>query len=146
LNLSLIAIYFQSIKTSSFLLIQDVKEQTLAKQKKSKQKIDPSIWVILIGGLMLVVAVIVLIIQAQQPAQSAVTNQNLNIPYPEVERVSLQDAKAAYDAGTAIFVDVRGDDLYNVGHIPGALSIPESDLESRITNLDPNARIITYCT
>jgi 3-mercaptopyruvate sulfurtransferase SseA len=118
----------------------------LARQKKNKQKIDPSIWVILIGGLMLVVAVIVLIIQAQQPAQSAVTNQNLNIPYPEVERVSLQDAKAAYDAGTAIFVDVRGDDLYNVGHIPGALSIPESDLESRITNLDPNARIITYCT
>jgi rhodanese-related sulfurtransferase len=43
-------------------------------------------------------------------------------------------------------VDVRGDDLYNAGHIPGALSIPESDLESRITNLDPNARIITYCT
>jgi 3-mercaptopyruvate sulfurtransferase SseA len=118
----------------------------LARQKKSKQKIDPSIWVILIGGLMLVVAVVVLVIQAQQPAQSVVTNQNLNIPYPEVERVFLQDAKAAYDAGTAIFVDVRGDDLYNAGHIPGALSIPESDLESRITNLDPNARIITYCT
>jgi 3-mercaptopyruvate sulfurtransferase SseA len=118
----------------------------LARQKKNKQKIDPSIWVILIGGLMLVVAVVVLVIQAQQPAQSPVTNQNLNIPYPEVERVTVQDAKAAYDAGTAVFVDVRGDDLYNAGHIPGALSIAESEMESRFTELDPNAWIITYCT
>ena len=118
----------------------------MARQKKSKQKIDPSIWVILIGGLMLVVAVAVLVIQAQQPAQSAVTNQNSNIPYPQVERVSLQDAKVAYDAGTAIFVDVRGDDLYNTGHIPGSLSIAESEMESRFTELDPNAWIITYCT
>lgn len=118
----------------------------MARQKKSKQKIDPSIWVILIGGLMLVVAVVVLVIQAQQPAQSAVATENTFVPYPEVDRVIVQDAKAAYDAGTAIFVDVRGDDLFNVGHIPGALSIPESDMESRISNLDSNAWIITYCT
>lgn len=118
----------------------------MARQKKSKQKLDSSIWVILIGGLMLVVAVVVLVIQAQQPTQSAVTNQNSNIPYPEVERVTVQDAKAAYDAGTAVFVDVRGDDLYNGGHIPGSLSIPESDLEARITNLDQNTWIITVCT
>ena len=77
----------------------------MARQKKSKQKIDPSIWVILIGGLMLVVAVVVLVIQAQQPAQSAVATQNSFVPYPEVERVTIQDAKAAYDAGTAVFVE-----------------------------------------
>ena len=118
----------------------------MAKLKKKKQKIDPSIWVILIGGLMLVVAVVVLVIQAQQPAQSAVATQNSFVPYPEVERVTIQDAKTAYDAGTAVFVDVRGDELYNTGHIPGALSIADTEMDSRFTELDPNAWIILYCT
>ncbi len=118
----------------------------MARQKKNKQKIDPSIWVILIGGLMLVVAVVVLVIQAQQPAQSAVATQNTFVPYPEVERVSVQDAKAAYDAGTAVFVDVRGDELYGTGHIPGALSIADTEMDSRFAELDPNAWIILYCT
>ncbi len=118
----------------------------MAKLKKSKQKIDPSIWVVLVGGLMLIVAVVVLVVQAQQPEQSSAANQNPNIPYPEVERISLQDAKAAYDAGTAVFVDVRGDDSYNTGHIPGALSIAEAEMENRFSELNPNDWIITYCT
>jgi len=118
----------------------------LARQKKNKPKVDPSIWVILLGGLMLVVAVVVLVVQAQQSNTTTTSNENLNIPYPQVERVSVEDAKAAYDAGTAVFVDVRGDDLYNESHIPGALSIDEGQLESRYTELDPNAWIITYCT
>lgn len=118
----------------------------MARQKKTKQKIDPSIWVILIGGLMLLVAVVVLLIQSQQPSPLTASTQNPNIPYPEVERISVQDAKAAYDAGTAVFVDVRGDDSYNMGHIPGAISIAEEEMEARFTELDPNDWIITYCT
>lgn len=118
----------------------------MAKLKKNKQKIDPSIWVILIGGLMLLVAVVVLLTQSRQSAPSSTGTQNPNIPYPEVVRVSVQDAKAAFDAGTAVFVDVRGDDLYNTGHIPGALSIAENEMESRFTELNPNDWIITYCT
>ena len=115
----------------------------MAKLKKTKQKIDPSIWVILVGGLMLLVAVIVLLTQSRQAAPSSTGTQNPNIPYPEVVRVSVQDAKAAFDAGTAVFVDVRGDELYNTGHIPGALSIADTEMDSRFTELDPNAWIIT---
>ena len=118
----------------------------MARQKKTKQTIDPSIWVILIGGLMLVVAVIVLFVQSQQSTPTSATNQNANIPFPEVERVSVQDAKAAFDAGTAVFVDVRGDDLFNTGHIPGAISIAENEMGTRFSELDPNDWIITYCT
>jgi 3-mercaptopyruvate sulfurtransferase SseA len=123
-----------------------MEELQLAKLKKTRQKIDPSIWVILIGGLMLLVAVVVLLTQSRQSAPSSTGTQNPNIPYPEVVRVSVQDAKAAFDAGTAVFVDVRGDDLYNTGHIPGALSIAENEMESRFTELNPNDWIITYCT
>lgn len=118
----------------------------MARQKKTQQKLDPSIWVILIGGLMLLVAVVVLLIQSQQPSPLTTSTQNPNIPYPQVERISVQDAKAAYDAGTAVFVDTRTIDSYNTGHIPGAISIPEDEMEARFTELDPNDWIITYCT
>jgi 3-mercaptopyruvate sulfurtransferase SseA len=65
---------------------------------------------------------------------------------PNILRVSLGNAKAAYDLKQATFVDVRDADSYANAHIAGALSIPLADLESRLKELDPNAWIITYCT
>ena len=64
----------------------------------------------------------------------------------EVVRLSLEDAKAAFDNGTAVFVDVRSQSSYAASHIPGALSIPLIELEPRVNELDPNQWIITYCT
>jgi hypothetical protein len=122
-------------------------ELELARKKQKNQKLDPAIWVIIIGGLMLIIAVVILLIQAQPGSQSTTnTVPTVFVPYADVDRVSIQDAKAAYDAGTAVFVDVRGDDLYNVGHIPGALSIDGDQIETRFNELNPNDWIITYCT
>jgi hypothetical protein len=119
----------------------------LARKKQKNQKLDPAIWVIIIGGLMLIIAVVILLIQAQPGSQSTTnTVPTAFVPYADVDRVSIQDAKAAYDAGTAVFVDVRGDDLYNVGHIPGAISIDGDQIETRFNELNPNDWIITYCT
>ena len=64
----------------------------------------------------------------------------------EIVRLSLEDAKAAFDNGTAVFVDVRSQSSYAASHIPGALSIPLIELEPRVNELDPNQWIITYCT
>lgn len=69
-----------------------------------------------------------------------------NIPFPEVTRVSLEDAHAAWVTGSAVFVDVRGDSFYNAGHIPGALSIPETNLSELQAQLVKDDWIITYCT
>jgi hypothetical protein len=77
---------------------------------------------------------------------SAASVSSQVIPYPKVQRISLADAKAAYDLGNAIFVDVRGEPYYSQGHIPGALSIDEDELEGRLNELNPKAWIITYCT
>ena len=68
------------------------------------------------------------------------------VPYPEIVRISLGDAKAAYELKQATYLDVRDADLYASGHIPGALSIPLNDLETRLKELDPNAWLLTYCT
>lgn len=68
------------------------------------------------------------------------------IPESEIPRVRLEEAKAAFDTGAAVFVDVRSATSYEAAHIPGALSIPLADLEARLSELNPNQWIITYCT
>jgi 3-mercaptopyruvate sulfurtransferase SseA len=67
-------------------------------------------------------------------------------PAPEVPRVSVDEAHTAYQSKQAIFVDVRDKDQYEAGHVSGALSIPLSELDSRLNELDPAQWIITYCT
>ena len=73
-----------------------------------------------------------------------------NIPQTEadVPRVYVNDAKAAFDSGKAVIVDVRGTDAFAKGHIAGALFIPLGDIENDPANikLDKNQWIITYCT
>ena len=53
---------------------------------------------------------------------------------------------AAYDLEQAVFIDTRGDPYFSQGHIPGAISMTEDEVLSRLSDLDPNAWIITYCT
>jgi Rhodanese-like domain len=67
-------------------------------------------------------------------------------PLTEIKRVSLPDAKAAFDNSSAVFVDVRDAQSYASEHLKGALSIPLADIPARIGELDKNAWIITYCT
>lgn len=114
--------------------------------KKRKPQNFPILFLVA-GGLLLLLAAVLLITQngAGQPASPASTAHDEET-YPEILRVSLEDAKATFEAGTAVFVDVRGADVFAMSHIPGSLSIPLADLESRLAELDPNQWIITYCT
>jgi 3-mercaptopyruvate sulfurtransferase SseA len=66
----------------------------------------------------------------------------------DVTRVTLEDAKAAFDSGTAIFVDVRSWDSYKAGHIPDAVFIQLQEFETGPTKLKlpKDQWIITYCT
>lgn len=83
--------------------------------------------------------------QAQRASLSApVTSPR--IPYPEVQRVSLGDSKAAFDLKQAVFIDTRGEPYFSQGHIPGAISLTDDEVIARQGELDPNAWIITYCT
>ena len=66
----------------------------------------------------------------------------------DVPRVPLDQAKAAFDSGAAIFVDVRTPQAYEAKHIKGAISISLGEIEINPTGLklDKNQWIITYCT
>jgi len=83
---------------------------------------------------------------AQEPSPTATQASAEMIPYAQIKRVSLADAKAAYDLGSAVFMDVRGEPYYSQGHIPGALSVTEDQFAERLGDLDRGTWIITYCT
>ena len=76
--------------------------------------------------------------------------QTIEVPLSEdqVKRVSLEDAKTAFDNGTAIFVDVRSEQAFAQSHIPGAINIQLGEFETNPTELDipTDHWIITYCT
>ncbi len=101
--------------------------------------------------LLLVIVLILLFSNNQAPPTSTtvatIPPQRLDQgPAPEVSRVSLSDAHNAYTAKQAVFVDVRSPGQYEASHIPGAVSIPLNDVESRMNELDKEQWIITYCT
>jgi rhodanese-related sulfurtransferase/DNA-binding transcriptional ArsR family regulator len=44
-----------------------------------------------------------------------------------------------------VVLDVRPEDEYESGHIPGAISIPVRELERRLSELPPEKEIVAYC-
>jgi 3-mercaptopyruvate sulfurtransferase SseA len=78
--------------------------------------------------------------------ESAGPTSTEEIPYPEIKRIQVEDAKAAFELKQAVFIDTRGEPGYSEGHIPGALVITQDEILNRINELDPEAWFITYCT
>lgn len=62
-----------------------------------------------------------------------------------MEPVDRQTLLQRVREGTATVLDVRTVGEYLAGHIPGALSIPLSDLEDRLSELPSDHDIIAYC-
>lgn len=44
-----------------------------------------------------------------------------------------------------VVVDVRPSEEYEAGHIPGAISLPLSELGDRLQELPPDAEVVAYC-
>lgn len=96
--------------------------------------------IVLIGA----VAGIFLFSGSDQP--DLVNNSGPEIPFPQIERVDVASAKSALDSGQAVVVDVRDKVYYDDGHITGSISIPLSEIESRLGELNQSDWIILYCT
>jgi rhodanese-related sulfurtransferase len=47
--------------------------------------------------------------------------------------------------GEVTLLDVRPPEEYHAGHIPGALSVPLTDLKARLSSLPRNQEIVAYC-
>ena len=64
-----------------------------------------------------------------------------------ITEISPQDAAAKLKRGEAVIIDVRDQDEWNEGRIPGAMQLNrdtiELDIEEKVP--DPNAMIICHC-
>jgi molybdopterin/thiamine biosynthesis adenylyltransferase/rhodanese-related sulfurtransferase len=63
------------------------------------------------------------------------------------ERIVEIDAREAQDLEGAAWIDVREQDEWDEGHLPGAVHIPRGNLESRIENVvtDKATPVVLYC-
>lgn len=63
--------------------------------------------------------------------------------------MSMQEMRRLCDARSSdiIILDVREQEAYRAGHIPGAVNIPRGQLELRVNDMlpDPTRRIVTCC-
>jgi len=62
-----------------------------------------------------------------------------------LEAVSRAELLARARAGTATILDVRPEDEFALGHLPGALNIPLRELEARLGEIDASQEIVAYC-
>lgn len=122
----------------------------MAKTKKSSSSNSSGPLLLIAVGVVLILVVLIWELFMSQSNGAALgasqATATSEIPYAEITRTSLQDARAAYDAKTAVFIDVRSADSFAQQHISGALSLPLDQIEAQIPDLDRQAWIIPYCT
>ena len=63
------------------------------------------------------------------------------------ERIDEVDAREAQDIEGASWIDVREQDEWDEGHLPGAVHVPRGNLESRIEGVVPDKTtpVVLYC-
>jgi hypothetical protein len=119
------------------------------RQSNSRRPTRLTMWG-LAGGSVLVLVGALMLFKTSGPGPTAgqrpEAHDEQRIPHPEVPRMSLAEAKARFEAGTAIFVDVRSREDYETAHIPRAVSLPLADLAARYQELPREAEILAYCT
>jgi rhodanese-related sulfurtransferase/DNA-binding transcriptional ArsR family regulator len=62
-----------------------------------------------------------------------------------LEAVSREDLVSRLHDGLVTVLDVRPEDEFAVGHLPGALNIPLAELELRLEELPVDREVIAYC-
>ncbi len=110
--------------------------------------------------ILLLIMLLPLLITACSPVEAPTITENGAELIPEqpaapaeepaaitpIIRTELEDAYAAFDSGSAIFLDVRNAEEFDEQRIPGSINIPLLELPGRLGELDPENRYITLCT
>jgi molybdopterin/thiamine biosynthesis adenylyltransferase/rhodanese-related sulfurtransferase len=66
----------------------------------------------------------------------------------EISEIDATEARDRIESGEPVVVDVREQDEWDEGHIPGAVHVPRGHLESRIERLAPDTArtVVVYCS
>jgi rhodanese-related sulfurtransferase len=63
----------------------------------------------------------------------------------ELEPVSLRELRRRMREGDVTLIDVRPEEEFRAGHIPGALSIPVAQLKRRLGEIPKRREVVAYC-
>jgi ArsR family transcriptional regulator len=63
----------------------------------------------------------------------------------DLEAVSREELLDRLRSGAVTLLDVRPEDEFVHGHLPGALNIPLAQLELRLAELPPDREVVAYC-
>ncbi|MEZ5307921.1 MAG: rhodanese-like domain-containing protein [Pyrinomonadaceae bacterium] len=64
----------------------------------------------------------------------------------DAPRITLEDAKKAFDSGDALFLDTRGETFYANEHIKGAVNVTSGNIDETSKDLPKNKKLIAYCS
>lgn len=64
----------------------------------------------------------------------------------DAPRISLAEAKKAFDEGSAIFIDTHVKNTYDFEHIKGAMNVTVQDFEAKVNTIPKGKKIIVYCS
>ncbi len=66
----------------------------------------------------------------------------------EISEIDAGEGRGRIESGEPVVVDVREQDEWDEGHIPGAVHVPRGHLESRIERLAPDTArpVVVYCS
>lgn len=56
------------------------------------------------------------------------------------------ELRDALEKGTAIVVDVRSPESFKMGHIRGAINVPEQEITKRKDEFPRDKKIVFYCS
>lgn len=77
------------------------------------------------------------------------TESRLSLDNGDSLAISLPEAEAFFKENKAVFLDARGKDLFDEGHIKGARSLPWHEVDDHfqkiIQGMDRETLVITYC-
>lgn len=63
----------------------------------------------------------------------------------ELEPIPRDELMARVEQGLVTVIDVRPQEEFAAGHLPGAINIPPDELELRLQALDPRQEVVAYC-
>lgn len=63
----------------------------------------------------------------------------------DMEPVSRQELADRMRDGLVTVIDVRPPDEFALGHVPGAINVPLSDLPARLSELGKDKEVVAYC-
>ena len=63
----------------------------------------------------------------------------------ELEAVPRDELLKRLSQGLVTVIDVRPEEEYAAGHVPGAVNVPPAELEKHLRALDPQQDVVAYC-